>query len=78
MLAPARPLPSFPITRIAAGPARPVDAEAIAILCLFALAGLIWLAVGWAVMRSGKASPLSPYRSPRPSPGFTVEETRLL
>ena len=61
-----------------AAPARPVSLEAIAALCLFALAGLIWLAVGWAVMRGGRASRLILPRSPRPSPGGTAAESPLL
>ncbi len=45
-----------PIPRpIVAAPVRPISPEAIAALCVFALAGLIWLAVGWAVMRGGSA-----------------------
>ncbi len=57
-LAPSLQPPAIPKTMVAA-PARPVTPEAIAILCLFTLAGLVWLAVGWAVMRGGKARPLT-------------------
>ncbi len=53
MFAPVRQLRSLPI---AAAPARPVSLEAIGILCVFVLAGLIWLAIGGLVMRSGPAA----------------------
>ena len=57
MLAPARHFQPLQIAKtIAAAPARPVSVEAIAALCVFVLAGLIWLAVGGAVMRSAAAA----------------------
>ncbi len=57
MLAPARHLQPLPIAKTIALTARPVSVEAIAVLCVFVLAGLIWLAVGGAVMRSATPAP---------------------
>lgn len=57
MLAPARHLQPLPIAKPIALSARPVNVEAIAVLCVFVLAGLIWLAVGGALMRIGPAAP---------------------
>ena len=55
MLTAARQLRSLPT---ASAPARPLSLEAIGVLCVFVLAGLVWLAVGGLVMRSGASSPV--------------------
>ena len=56
MLTAALQLPPLPTT--ASAPVRPLSLEAIGVLCVFVLAGLVWLAVGGLVMRSGASSPV--------------------
>ncbi len=56
MLAMAPQLQPLPIPRTTAlAPVRAISAGTVAILCLFLLAGLIWIAVGGAVMRAAHA-----------------------
>ncbi len=53
MLATASHLPALQVPRTGvAASGRAVSLGAVAILCLFLLAGLIWVAVGGAVMRA--------------------------
>ncbi len=54
MFASADNLTALPLARttVSAAPARPVSLEAVAVLAVFVLAGLVWMTIGWMVMRS--------------------------
>ena len=61
MLAQAQQLTPLPIQKtIAMAPPRLAALGPILILCLFVLAGLIWLAIGGAVMRGAPAPRTKP------------------
>jgi hypothetical protein len=61
MLAPTPQIQAFPLPKIGAvASARAVSIGAVMLLCLFLVAGLIWVAVGGAVMRAGSAQAPAP------------------
>ena len=70
----ARQLATFQTSAKALGP-RPVSLEAILVLGAFVVAGLIWLAVGAAVMRSGPKPGVRPVHQvlPRAAAGEDLE-----
>jgi hypothetical protein len=61
MLAQAPQFPALPTPKtVAVASAQAVSIGAVMLLCLFLLAGLIWVAVGGAVMRAGSAQAPAP------------------